>query len=131
MFTNRKKVLIADDDVELLQLLKEIVRIHGYDAYLARSVGEARRSLERNKFDLALFESEIGGKDSLKLLAEVSEGGKKLNTVIISGNIGKVVEEKAKMLGVRSLISKPFTFQQIGEILHQLDYSDDMRMAEN
>lgn len=62
--TNKKRILIVDDDVDVLDQLSTILSGDGYDVTTAQSEGEAEDALTRFRPDLALVDIMMEHRDS-------------------------------------------------------------------
>jgi len=60
----RKKILIVDDDMDSLALLKMHVENFGFDAITAESQKEGEEIISQEKPDLAIFDLMMENKDS-------------------------------------------------------------------
>ena len=60
----RKKILIVDDDIDSLALLKMHVENFGFDTITAESQKEGEEIISREKPDLAIFDLMMENKDS-------------------------------------------------------------------
>ncbi|MHA1146362.1 MAG: response regulator [Candidatus Helarchaeota archaeon] len=66
----RKKILIVDDDRDILILLKEIIEQQGYDVDVEMGGIEALDKLSREKYDLLLSDIKMPGMDGIELCRE-------------------------------------------------------------
>ena len=64
MNTNKKTILIADDDLDYLFQMKLAIEKFGYNVITAESQKEAEELLEKNKPDLAIFDLMMESDDS-------------------------------------------------------------------
>lgn len=60
----RKKILIVDDDMDSLELMKHHVESFGYDTITAESQKDGEQLIENEKPDLAIFDLMMENKDS-------------------------------------------------------------------
>ena len=64
MNTPKKKVLIADDDIDSLAIMSNEVRNMGFEVYMAESQKEAEKLLEEMTPDLAIYDLMMENMDS-------------------------------------------------------------------
>lgn len=64
MKKNEKTILIADDDIDQLNVMEADVKSFGFNVFTANSQKEAETFLEKNKPDLAIFDLMMDNKDS-------------------------------------------------------------------
>lgn len=107
-----KKILIADDDVAILDATKMLLEIGGYEVRTALD-GEAIREAFKNPPDLLLLDiwmSGEDGKDICKTL-KADESTKRVPIILISA--GRDVAESAQEAGADDFITKPFGMKQL------------------
>ncbi|MGC8812226.1 MAG: response regulator [Candidatus Aenigmatarchaeota archaeon] len=106
-----KKIMIVDDEENLVELVKAIFEQEGYEVIPAYSGKECLEKLEKVKPDLILMDMmmpEMTGKETTK---KIRENPKTKNlkvaflTVVRLSEIGK---EELKKLNVLDFITKPF-----------------------
>jgi DNA-binding NtrC family response regulator len=113
-----EKILIVDDEIEMLQALSRILSRKGYDIVTASGGDEACRALEETVFDLVISDMAMEGMNGLELLKVVRTTDSTTPFIIITGvgTIESAVE--AIQLGAFHYITKPFKNHDI-EILTQ------------
>ena len=106
--TLQKKILVAEDDPVLRNILIEKLNAHGYDARPAKDGVEALKELKMEAYSLLLLDIIMPNKDGIEVLEEMSKTGMiKAVPVIIVSNSGQPVEiEKAKSLGAIDFLIK-------------------------
>lgn len=96
----RKHVLVVDDDVRMLKVIKEHLH-EKYDVATAVSGKLALRFLEKKRTDLVLLDYEMPGEDGAAVLAQIREANatKNLPVIFLTGVTDK--ERIAKILGLK------------------------------
>ena len=96
----RKHVLVVDDDVRMLKVIKEHLH-EKYDVATAVSGKLALRFLEKKKTDLVILDYEMPGEDGASVLAQIREAGetKNLPVIFLTGVTDK--DRIAKILGLK------------------------------
>lgn len=112
------KILIADDEPEMLQTLSRILRRKGFEIYAAQGGEEACRAMEETVFDLIISDMAMEDLNGLEFLKIVRSTDSFIPFIIITGvgTIESAVE--AIQNGAFHYITKPFDAQDI-EILAQ------------
>jgi len=117
MEEKKGKILIVDDDVNLLEVLKLRLQFHGYETNVAESPKEALRKIGRESFDLMVVDLMLPEMNGIELMEQIfSEIGFQLPVIILTayGTINLAVEAIQK--GAYSFLTKPFEHHDL--ILH-------------
>ena len=107
--TNKKTVLIVDDEEVNLQLLSNILRAQGYGTETASTGVEAFQAIQKNCPDMVLLDIEMPEMDGLTLLKKVREthGPQKLPVVMITIKDSSEDIVQALDSGANDYVTKP------------------------
>ncbi len=117
----RPRVLIVDDDADLLRLLAMRLAAAGYRVASAESAEEALRLLNTERPQLVISDVQLPGADGLALFERIRERHPALPVILLTahGTIPDAVEATAR--GVFTYLTKPFDgkllLQKVGEAL--------------
>ena len=106
------RVLIIEDDTELLSSLCEVFERHGIFAEAANSFSGAKSFIEKDPFDYVLVDLILGedsGWDLIPLIQTQSHGPHP-KIVISSGNIDKKARDRAD---IWKFCDKPYNIAQL------------------
>ncbi|MDK9699542.1 MAG: response regulator [bacterium] len=81
----RLRVLIVDDEVEIVRLLSEIISTVGWEAVGARDGLDAYELFKREKFDLIITDIYMPRMNGLELLAKVKKDKVEMPVMLITG----------------------------------------------
>jgi len=119
---NRAKILIADDQSELLSALSFICSAEGYHTTCVDSPEAAIAALSKSEFDLILMDmnyhpDRTTGQDGLDLLRRIQQIDPSLPAVVMTawGSIPLAVE--AVKAGARDFLQKPWENERLLSIL--------------
>ena len=103
-----KKILIVEDDINLLNLYKEVLTKEGYEVALAEDGGEAIQKAEGFQPDAVLLDLMLPSVDGFKVLEEIRSNPKTENCyVIVQTNLDSEMQrQKAKNLGANEFLVK-------------------------
>lgn len=112
---DRYKILIIDDEVEILQAISRLLRRPEYDLFAANSAAEAREFFAANDIDLVLsdymLDKSING---VELLKELTAGKPDVITMLITGYVDiNIALEAINSLGVYKFILKPWNNEDL------------------
>jgi DNA-binding response OmpR family regulator len=104
---HQKRILIIDDDIDLLMLLERRLVREGYKIEAAASLPEAEDVLPAFKPDLVLLDINVNGEDGRQLCWKLKKDtrAKNIKVIIISGydySAGRAV-----LFGADDLLPKP------------------------
>lgn len=112
-----QRILVVDDDEDLLDFIARLLRRPGREVLLASSHGAARRLVALYPFALVVSDLRLGGDDGdadgLDLLAFVREHVPTTQTVLLTGDACSAVRRRAATLGVGAVLAKPFNALQL------------------
>jgi two-component system response regulator AtoC len=117
--SNRARILVVDDDVDLLGSLCHGLFLYGYDPASARGGLEAIQLLEQpgaDGFDLLLTDLTMPAGSGLELIRHVRSVRPSLPIVAFTGVALGVEKDEVRALGIQILL-KPFTPDQLDALL--------------
>ena len=102
------RILIADDNESLCQVLEELLNEEGYDVTIAHRGDDALVELQRQPHHLALLDIRMPGLNGMEVLQEIKTTFPKTDVIIITSHasVDSVVE--AIRLGAQDYMIKPF-----------------------
>ncbi|MBI5533797.1 MAG: sigma-54-dependent Fis family transcriptional regulator [Deltaproteobacteria bacterium] len=111
------RVLVAEDDPGMLDLVGRVLLDEGYEVISARNGDEAWAKLESDRFDLVVSDIRMQGCDGMELLHRAM--AKRLHQPVILmtafGSIASAVE--AMRQGAHYYLAKPFDIEDLIEIV--------------
>ena len=108
----RKKILIADDDADILEVVNLILDVKGYDVQTEKN-GENILKMKDNLPDLLLLDiwmSGVDGRDICRQLREKQET-KHLPVIMLSANID--IKKMSDDCGATDYLAKPFDIKDL------------------
>ncbi|MCP4584145.1 MAG: response regulator [candidate division Zixibacteria bacterium] len=118
----RKKILVVDDEPDVVSTLIESLDALGYQAIGAANGVEALEIIEKDSFDLVITDIRMPEKNGIDLLKDIKSKFPDLPVVIITGYTLAYPPEQAKKEGAEGYIPKPFRINQIDELLAKILY---------
>ncbi len=111
--TNPVRILIADDQADILNALKLLLSDEGYEVAEARSPAEALERLEATDFDLAILDlnytrDTTSGQEGLDLLERIRALDPTLPAVVITAWSSVAGAVEAMRRGARDYVEKPW-----------------------
>lgn len=107
------RILIADDDTDIIDFLCDVFMEHGFMPVGCTSGREALNALRQQEFDLLLADlkmPEMGGLELLQLALEIDPN---LVGIIITGHCTVRSAIEARMAGAFDYVLKPFEMNKL------------------
>ncbi len=115
--TEKRKILVVDDQESMRVLLQDMLEVIGYEVILAEGGEQALGILGESDFDLVLSDLNMPGMDGTALLRSVKASKPGLPVVIITGYGTFHTEKRVMREGADGYISKPCTLGKIDKTL--------------
>lgn len=111
----RKKILIVDDEEEILAFMARFLKRLEIDSITAISGEEAIELYKKNSFDCVLLDIHLGGMSGVEVLKNLKKMDPKVKAMIITGNICSDLKTDVHNLGVLDYIQKPIDLSDFKE----------------
>ncbi len=111
-----KKILIADDDTAIADLLTQALAEEGYETFKESQSLRVYDAVREHQPDLILLDlmmPYLDGRDELELLRLSSDTGRIPVIIVTARTEAKQEEEEYKKLGVVTIVTKPFDLNQL------------------
>ena len=130
------RILIADDQADVREALRLLLKAEGYTTETVNSPGAALEAVQTNEFDVMLMDlnyqrDTTSGQEGIDLLSRVQSADSKLPVIVMTawGSVELAVE--AMRRGARDFIQKPWDNPRLLTIIRtQVDLYRAMRRAE-
>src|SRR5881275_1998191 len=107
------RILIVDDDQTTLASLARAFRLAGYEGVVCDNAARAVALLKNDRFDLALSDVVMPGKDGLSMLEDLRDAGITTPVVMISGQATVDMAVRATKLGAVDILEKPLSSEKL------------------
>jgi DNA-binding response OmpR family regulator len=102
------RILIADDEEALRELLREQLSAQGYTIDEAPDGEVAVEKLQQGKYHLAILDINMPKKNGLEVLKHIREQKLPMRVIMLTGRLGFSVGSESILLGADEYITKPF-----------------------
>jgi len=130
------RVLVADDQPDVISALRLVLKSAGFDASSAASVDEVRRRVRADDYDLVLMDMNYArdttsGTEGLDLIGEVHGLRPRLPIIAMTGWANLDIAVEAMRRGARGYVPKPWDNEALIEIVRrEVDEGRAARRAE-
>jgi len=101
------KILVADDDRHIADLVQMYLKKAGYDVTIARNGDETQRLLRDQQFDLAVLDIMMPGPDGLQIVRNLRKRSE-LPVIFLSARSSDVDKVAGLQYGADDYVTKPF-----------------------
>ncbi|MFH1726133.1 MAG: response regulator transcription factor [Elusimicrobiota bacterium] len=119
---DRKRILVADDDPDLIEILKMDLSFQGYEVFEAANGKEALDIAAKEKIDLILLDVMMPYIDGYHVASTLSsQMGTSVPKIVIMTSRDTVREKGiAMMSGAVSMIQKPFDMEALHKKIKEI-----------
>jgi two-component system response regulator PilR (NtrC family) len=113
------KVLVVDDEPDLLELLELTLSRMGLDTTCAQSVGEAVRLLDKEPFDLCLTDMRLPDGEGLRVVEHITQKALDVPVAVITAFGSAENAVAALKAGAFDYLAKPVALEQLRALVKQ------------
>ena len=123
---NRRRILVMDDDKQVLKTVENMLTLMGHDVVLAADGEEAiniyREALmEKKGFTAVILDLTIhGGMGGLEAMKHLLVIDPEVKAIVSSGYSGEMVMDDYRKWGFKGKVPKPYTIKELSEVLHDI-----------
>lgn len=116
-----KRVLLVDDDAEIVESMKTVLESKGYEILVARDGNQGLVLAEQENPDLVVLDMMMPKRSGFLVLERLRRSRPvPLRVIMITANEGSRHKAYAEMLGVDDYIRKPFAMDRLLDSVQRL-----------
>jgi CheY-like chemotaxis protein len=121
-----ERILYIDDDAALVFLVERLLRAQGYDVMGVKSSDDALHIIRSDPyaFDLVVTDYNMPGPSGLEVIKALSIMRPDLPVILTSGFVDESLRERALALGVRHIVHKPDTVEELCQTIQSVLRAD-------
>jgi len=117
----KKRILLVDDDREIVESMRIALEVGGYEIFIARDGNQGLVMVERDNPDLLILDMMMPKRSGFLVLEKLRRTRPvPLRVIMITANEGNRHKAYAEMLGVDDYIRKPFAMDRLLESVDRL-----------
>ncbi|MBP7510853.1 MAG: response regulator [Bacteroidia bacterium] len=120
--TKQKKVLLADDEPNILLSLDFLMRKQGYEVFIARNGSEALEIIRKQKLDLAVLDIMMPDIDGYQLCEFIKSNAsyQHCKVLFLSAKSKEADIERGLGMGADAYMTKPFSTRSLSLKIQEL-----------
>lgn len=120
--TGTERILFIDDEQLLVNMGRQMLESLGYKVVTRTSSFEALELFkkQRDKFDLVITDMTMPGMTGEELAKDVLKVRPDIPVLLCTGFSATMTEEKAKAIGIRAFVMKPFLRRDMAKIIRKV-----------
>ena len=112
------KILILDDDMDLLSIVKSLLKKKGYDVWAFANWQKAWEKIKNNKPNLILLDVFLKGIDGMNVCRKLKSTSSTRNIpIIMLSSFPNIAESAIAEFGADEFIAKPF---EVNDMLNKI-----------
>ncbi len=112
-----KKVLLVDDEVEILDTIQMHLELEGMLVFKAVNGLDAFKKLLKNDYDVVVSDIRMPECSGVELLNKIKESKSKMPPVVLMSAFSDINSVKAKELGAKGMFLKPENMSKLKEMI--------------
>jgi DNA-binding response OmpR family regulator len=118
---DKKRILLVDDDNEIIESMRVVLEAKGYDILVARDGNQGLAMAEKEDPDLVILDMMMPKRSGFLVLEKLRKTrAVPMRVIMITANEGSRHKAYAEMLGVDDYIRKPFAMDKLVESVDRL-----------
>jgi two-component system, NtrC family, response regulator AtoC len=114
------KVLIADDEEDLVEVLRDRLEAYGFTVITAGTGLEALQKLATEQVDGIFLDVKMPELDGLAALEEIRRRDKQIPVIIVTASSNQSAAPEALARGANAYVLKPFEWDELKATIEQL-----------
>jgi two-component system response regulator FixJ len=114
---SREPICVVDDDESVAHSLKVLLEIFGFDVTSYASGDKLFADDQRPTAGCLLVDQHMSGMNGLDVVERLQKEGVRIPAILISGRLDTSTRERAAILGIKSVIEKPFAADHLIDLI--------------
>jgi DNA-binding response OmpR family regulator len=109
----KKRILVVDDDREVVESVRVALETLGYEVHIARNGADGAVLAGTEQPDMVIVDMVMPQENGFQFLERVREGGSQQPVIMITANESPRFELHAHLMGVTDYLRKPFAMRAL------------------
>jgi DNA-binding NtrC family response regulator len=111
------KLLYADDEAVLREMVQNHLSLEGYDVETAENGRGAIDLLNKNKYDIVLLDVHMPDVDGLQVVKHMFEKGIRSKLIMLTGDGDPHLASECAKYGASDYLTKPYNYHELVEAI--------------
>jgi DNA-binding response OmpR family regulator len=120
-----KKILVIDDDIDILDSLGSILRLSGFEVFTSHHAEQIAQLIRTIEPDLILLDIMLSGFDGRTICYILKSNARYQSLPIIIFSASDISREEVLATGANEFVAKPFGMDLLLGHIHRLLQSED------
>jgi DNA-binding NtrC family response regulator len=109
---NKKRILVVDDDVNILRVFRKILEKEGYAVETAETGKDALKIINKAKFNVCIVDVKLPDMDGMDLLLKIPKNSETIK-IVVTGFSTIEAGKKAAEYGADDFLVKPVKAEEL------------------
>jgi two-component system OmpR family response regulator len=116
----KKRILIVDDNQDMVDMLKALLRDSGWEVGGARTAAQARTRIDGEHMDVIILDSRLPDGNGVELCRELRARSPNLPIIFLTGATLPSDLNNAAEAGCSAYLVKPCSIDELTQVINQL-----------
>ncbi|HET7618059.1 MAG TPA: response regulator [Vicinamibacterales bacterium] len=126
-----RRVLVVDDDRQMVKTLCGVLRLKGWDPVAAHSGEEAVAAAREQSFSVVLMDVRMPGLNGVEAFREIHRLAPSMPVILMTAYAAHELLAQAEREGVLTILPKPLPLPRLTEILQDLSTRDPVLVVDD
>lgn len=105
----KSKILVVEDELSILNLIKEVLEANNFDVTIATNGQEGLDAFNQNEYNMVITDAMMPIMDGFDMVREIREKDKNIPILMLTALTEEYNELKGFNLGIDDFVAKPFS----------------------
>jgi DNA-binding response OmpR family regulator len=114
-----KKILLIDDELDILEILKEFLEFRGFNVIHFDNPVKAIKNFHPDYYNIVITDLNLPDMSGCELVSKIREIDRNIPIIIISGYLEDIQKENILTKGASAYLEKPFNLKQLENLIEK------------
>ena len=114
-----KKILLIDDELDILEILKEFLEFRGFNVIHFDNPVKAIKNFHPDYYNIVITDLNLPDMSGFELVSKIRDIDRNIPIIIISGYLEDIQKENILTKGASAYLEKPFNLKQLENLIEK------------